>query len=403
MDFAMSIEPTYEELKRRVLELEKDSFEREKVLKALYESEELFRTIADLASVGIYLTTPEGGCQYANPSWCEMAGLSLEDALGEGWVKGLHPDDRESVFSNWLQMVASEGHWGHEYRFKTPAGKVTWVYGLAKPQRDAQGKIVGYVGINTDITERKRSDEKLRESEEKFRSLAENSTDYIMRYDRECRHLYINSAGLRLAGLEAEDLIGKTHHESGFPENLCHLWEERIIQVFTTSEPSKVEFEYAGVDGPVVLELHLSPEFDIGGNVCSVLGVSRDITERKKIEKTLCKEHYFLCKAQEIGQIGSWEMDVQKNELVWTDENYRIFGIPVGTKLTYEIFLNCVHPDDKEYVDTQWKAAFDKKSYDIEHRILIDGRVKWIREKAELEFNKNLDANKNRPTCAQIN
>jgi PAS domain S-box-containing protein len=510
MDFAMSIEPTYEELKRRVLELEKANFEREKVLKALYESEELFRTLSDLASVGIYLTTPEGGCQYANPSWCEMAGLSLEDALGEGWVKGLHPDDRESVFSNWLQMVASEGHWGHEYRFKTPAGKVTWVYGLAKPQRDAQGKIVGYVGINTDITERKKteellreseqrhrtilstamdgfwmvdihgsllqvnntycqmsgyseqellsmcipalearentddtaahlqktimkghdrfeschrrkdgslfeveisvqyrpdeggrflvflrditkrklSDEKLRESEEKFRSLAENSTDYIMRYDRECRHLYINSAGLRVAGLEAEDLIGKTHHESGFPENLCHLWEERIIQVFKTSEPYKVEFEFTGVDGPVVLELLLSPEFDAEGNVCSVLGVSRDITERKKIEETLRKEHYFLCKAQEIGEIGSWELDVQKNELVWTDENYRIFGIPVGTKLTYEIFLNCVHPDDKEYVDTQWKSAFDKKAYDIEHRILIDGRVKWIREKAELEFNE---------------
>jgi hypothetical protein len=68
--------------------------------------------------------------------------------------------------------------------------------------------------------------------------------------------------------------------------------------------------------------------------------------------------------------------------------NYRIFGIPIGTKLTYEIFLNCVHPDDREYVDKEWKAAFAKKPYDIEHRLLVDGKVKWVREKAELYFNE---------------
>jgi PAS domain S-box-containing protein len=114
-----------------------------------------------------------------------------------------------------------------------------------------------------------------------------------------------------------------------------------------------------------------------------------DITERKKSEKELLKQKYFLSKAQEIGKIGTWELDIKKNILVWTDENYRIFGLPIGTELTYETFLDCVHPADRKYVDKEWKAAFNKKPYDIEHRLLMsDGSIKWVREKAQLEFDE---------------
>nr|NJM00944.1 PAS domain S-box protein [Desulfobacula sp.] len=105
-------------------------------------------------------------------------------------------------------------------------------------------------------------------------------------------------------------------------------------------------------------------------------------------EAALKRQAYFLQKAQEIGCIGTWELDIRKNELTWTQENYKIFGLSPGTPLTYETFLNCVHPDDRAYVDRKWKAAFLKKPYDIEHRLMVDGRVKWVREKAELEFNE---------------
>ena len=65
------------------------------------------------------------------------------------------------------------------------------------------------------------------------------------------------------------------------------------------------------------------------------------------------------------------------------------FGVPKGTALTYETFLSTIHPDDREYVDKQWKAALQGEPYDIEHRIVVDGQVKWVREKAELEFDKD--------------
>jgi len=137
---------------------------RKRAEESLKESEEQFRTLASLAPVGIYITSPEGKCRYANPRWCEMAGLTQAGALGEGWIAGLHPDDRAMVYGNWQQMVESEGHWGFEYRFQTPGGKTTWVYGLAAPQRDGTGKIVRYIGVNTDITEKRQSEEALKNS-----------------------------------------------------------------------------------------------------------------------------------------------------------------------------------------------------------------------------------------------
>jgi len=92
--------------------------------------------------------------------------------------------------------------------------------------------------------------------------------------------------------------------------------------------------------------------------------------------------------AQAVGQIGSWRLNVQRNELRWSGENHRIFGVPTGTPLTYDTFLSTVHPEDREYVDRMWQAALRGEPYDIEHRLIVAGKVKWVRERAVLEFGK---------------
>ncbi|UCH97102.1 MAG: PAS domain S-box protein [Candidatus Aminicenantes bacterium] len=133
----------------------------------------------------------------------------------------------------------------------------------------------------------KQREEALEESEEKFRSLAENTQDYIMRYDKECRHLYENPAALRVTGFTEEDIIGKTHREAGFDQKLCELWEEKITQVFKTGEPTGSIFDWESAEGKVYLDWRLYPEFDSNGNVKTVLGISRDITELKEVEEQL--------------------------------------------------------------------------------------------------------------------
>ena len=102
--------------------------------------------------------------------------------------------------------------------------------------------------------------------------------------------------------------------------------------------------------------------------------------------KALVQNRLDFDRAQEVGQIGWWRLDIIQDILTWSDENYRIFGIPQTTLLTYEKFLNTIYPDDLEYVDSSWKKALAGEPYDIEHRIMVGDQIKWVREKAYLEF-----------------
>jgi PAS domain S-box-containing protein len=143
------------------------------------------------------------------------------------------------------------------------------------------------------------------------------------------------------------------------------------------------------------------------GQIQGIFAAARDITDRKRAEEALLKarddleirveertkelseSHHDLNRAQAVAKTGSWRLDVRRNVLLWSDETYTMFGIPKGTTLTYESFLSYVHPDDREYVDQSWKTALQGENYDIEHRIVVNGEVKWVREKAELEFDEN--------------
>ena len=113
---------------------------------------------------------------------------------------------------------------------------------------------------------------------------------------------------------------------------------------------------------------------------------ARDITNRKQAEQTLRESEQDLNRAQAVAHTGSWRLDMRRNQLLWSDETYRIFGIPRGTPMTYETFLSSVHPEDREYVDRRWAAALRGEPYDVEHRIIASDEVKWVRERAELEF-----------------
>jgi len=112
------------------------------------------------------------------------------------------------------------------------------------------------------------------------------------------------------------------------------------------------------------------------------------------MEDALLENEKDYIRIQEKGHFGSWKLDLVKNSLVWSDENYRIFGMPdERPDNTYERFLEIVHPDDVEYVNKKWMAAVnDNELYDIDHRLLIDGQVKWVREVAEVVRNEKGDA-----------
>ncbi len=201
------------------------------------------------------------------------------------------------------------------------------------------------VVVAVDITERKKAEHELIENEAKYRTLAESSPDYIMRYDVEHRHSFMNKAALDISGYKAEDIIGKTHQEAGFDPEQSKFWEEKIDHVFKTKESVHEQFSWESTKGMVFLDWMLSPEIDDQGQVKSVLGVSRDITEIKKAEEKLShSEERFRAL-------------IENNEGIITliDENLKtIFRSKSNVKITgwsfeeYESIntADYIHPDD---------------------------------------------------------
>ena len=163
---------------------------------------------------------------------------------------------------------------------------------------------------------------------------------------------------------------------------LSGLWGEFVTDTFNSGRKKVVDSDE--IDGRIY-SATIAPIIDAG----YVNVYMTDITERKKMEEALRQRQGDLNRAQSVGNIGSWRLNVQMNELVWSDETHRIFGIPKGNPMTYETFLSSIHPDDRKYVDEKWQAATHGESYDIEHRIIVNGIEKWVREMAELEFDSN--------------
>lgn len=104
------------------------------------------------------------------------------------------------------------------------------------------------------------------------------------------------------------------------------------------------------------------------------------------------KREFELKIAQSVAHIGSWTLNVVNDKLTWSDETYTIFGIEAGTPLSMEQFLDCIHPIDRERVIGAWSDAMTGSPYDIEHRILVAGQIKWVHEKAQMEFDENGEA-----------
>jgi PAS domain S-box-containing protein len=143
----------------------KDISERKLSEEMLRASEERFRTFVEVSPVGLWATDPLGHNTYASPNWSNITGISYEDAKGTGWSTGLHPEDRERVFSEWMQAALAGRPYVSDFRFVRPDGNIVWVLCQALCIKDKEGKIREWLGVITDITAHKQAQERLRGSQ----------------------------------------------------------------------------------------------------------------------------------------------------------------------------------------------------------------------------------------------
>jgi PAS domain S-box-containing protein len=265
---------------------------RERTADDLRENEERLRLAAGAANIGFFERNMLSGKEHYSPEWKKQIGFEdneLSDDIQE-WQSRIHPDDLAGVLARvdaCIERITPD--YESEYRLRCKDGTYRWIMARGRLQFDPYGKVVRLLGCHIDVTHQKQIEEKNSASERQFRGLAESSQDSIMLYDRECRHVYENPAGLRVSGLRTVDIIGKTHREAGFSEELSTRWETDIEQVFTSGMPLQQLFEWEGAEGKVYLDWRLSPVFRADGSVELVLGISRDITALKLVEQALQK------------------------------------------------------------------------------------------------------------------
>jgi PAS domain S-box-containing protein len=234
-----------------------------------------------------------------------------------------------------------------------------------------------------DIDDRKKAEEALRASEERFRTLADNAPDGIVRFDRKGRYVYVNQNIVRHVGLPAEAIVGKTTEELGRNAGTVS-WESRLGQVFDSGKP--LRFDWQNIAGRW-FDVQLMPE-SRGSEVETVLSIARDITERKQVEAALRESEERLKHAQQIAHLGSWELDLVQNRLSWSDEVYRIFGLePQEFGASYQAFLEAVHPDDRAATDAAYASSLreGRDSYESEHRVVRrgSGEIRVVHERCQ--------------------
>ncbi|AAM04693.1 TPA: PAS domain S-box protein [Methanosarcina acetivorans] len=289
-----------------------------------------------------------------------------------------------------------------------PSGELRGLLGSASPLHDFEGRVRGSIGTFIDITERKKAEAALRESEEKYRNLIETANEgiWILEWvhDSEARTTYVNKKMAEMLGYSREEIIGKSVRDFTDEEGKA-IFEMRMKKRRQGISESH-EFRLLRIDGsPLWALVNSKALFGKDGRFTGSMSMLTDITERKKTEaklkdtldnlenmvkkrtselekayKLLKESERGLAEAQKMARLGSWEWNIASGELHWSDEKYRIFGHgPQEFIPTYDTFVSYIHPDDREYVNNAITEALGGKPYSIDYRIFrADGEESVI-------------------------
>ena len=267
-------------LNKALDESQQELIQRKKAENDLRSSEAHFRDLWQATVEGIAIHD-NAIIMEVNDAMCQMFGYQREQVIG----KSLFDFTPIEIHDRIRKRLASEV----KEHVEIPAlrsNSDTIILEVFAKQVIFKGRPMRMVG-SRDITERKRAEEELRESRERYKTLIENTPDIIARFDKDLRYLFVNSAISEASSLKPDEFIGKTMRDVGFTKEQADLRESLIRLVISSGNPVVHEFEFVGKKGRHVYEWRASPEIDSQGNVESILVINRNITERKKAEEEL--------------------------------------------------------------------------------------------------------------------
>jgi formate hydrogenlyase transcriptional activator len=280
--------------------------ELEKALNEMKKSETQFRTFIDAVPVLLWRNLPDGSNEFLNQRWHDYTGLSEEEAHGWGWRVTFHPEDLEQLMDKWQSLLTSGEPGEIEARLRRFDGEYRWFLIRAVPHRDEEGKIVNWYGSITDIEDRKRAEEKLRQDERELRQITDAIPQTIIVQDPDGTPLYANQAVLDYTGLSIEDVTTSNFRARIFhPEDLDRLREERQAAL-SRGLPFEIEQRALRKDGQYRWFLiRYNPFRDEQGRLVRWYATGTDIEDRKRTEDRTRNENVAL--REEIDRSSMFE------------------------------------------------------------------------------------------------
>jgi len=373
------------DLIERVAKGDGEIIESREAVEALRRTEQRLRDVIDTIPTMAWTALPKGSVDFVSRSWLEYTGLHMENLLDSGWSTVAHPEDLDRTAQKWEAALATGEPYECEVRTRTASGSYRWCLSRAVPLRDEVGKIIKWYGTNTDIDERKKAEEKLRESEAYLAEAQRLShtgswawapaTGEIRYWSEEC---------YRVLGFDPHG--GQPRFETFF-QRIHPDDQAKQRETAETALGMKADFEqdYRIVHpGGEIRDIHGvgHPVLSPSGDLVEFVGTVIDVTEPKRAEEKLRTSEAHLAEAQRLSHTGSWVWRVpERNALHLSEEWYRIYGFdPEDGMPTWEERLQRIHPEDR----AKWQEALDqaiteKSNYEVEFRILLPGgSVKYI-------------------------
>lgn len=374
-----------------------DITEQVKAHEILIQKEKELRLLADSSPgmMGTFYRRPDGTvCMpYVSPNIFELFGLYPHEVIDDAaaLLQITHPEDSQRVLESIARSAQTMSLWHEEYRIIHPTKGIRWMESSTRPQPHPEGGVIWY-GYVHDITERKEGEFILDEARQRLHSLLQSIPDPVWMKDANGRFIACNHGVARLFNTQEEEIIGKDDYD---------FFEPELAEFYRHKDRSAVEADHVRVNEELwtfrdngeqaLMETRKVPLKSKDGTLLGVIGVARDITERKKIEEKLKQNEARLNKAQNIAKIGSWELDIDSDTLTWSDETFRIFELDrEQTTDLHKIFYEIVHPEDREKVSGLYlESVKAKRPYSVEHRIVMrDGRIKYVIETCETQYDE---------------
>jgi PAS domain S-box-containing protein len=340
-------------------------------------SEARFRTIVDYATDAFFVFDDDSIVLDVNREACESLGYSREELIGK------HRSDFDAALDEAsIQRLKQRVVSGEAITFETRHRRKD---GTSLPVEVRVGDFEQggrrFLCLVRDITARKRAEDELRESEERFRTLVQFSFDVYWETDAQHRFVrQVFAEGLADAPAPGSE-IGKTRWGVPYLEPDAEAWR-RHRETLDAHLPFR-DFELARPapdGGKRYVSVSGLPVFDKSGRFIGYRGVGRHITERKQAEEALRRSEAYLAEAQRLSHTGTWAFN-KAATLYWSEETYRIVGLdPLQGPPTRETMRQRIHPDDRDRVYEKLREAVaQKRDFAMEFRILLpDGTVRYL-------------------------